>query len=96
MKRNFLPTFVGIAMTKSQFCFCTGCTPYKLRQILLANPEKWKRMGYNKWDKLLMPNIVRELVLVTGLPIDIDYYSQYVAGQRGMTSSVDEEESSTK
>lgn len=92
MKRNFLPTFVGIAMTKSQFCFCTGCTPYKLRQILLANPEKWKRMGYSKWDKLLMPNIVRELVLITGLPIDIDYYSQYVAGQRGKPAEVVTEE----
>ncbi len=92
MKRNFLPTFIGIAMTKSQFCFCTGCTPYKLRQILLATPDKWKRMGYNKWDKLLMPNVVRELVLITGLQIDIDYYHQYVLGQRGAVSEPEEKE----
>lgn len=88
MKRNFLPEYVGISMTKSQFCFATGLTPYKLRQILLASPDKWKRLGYNKWDKLLMPAVVRELLAVTGLQVDIDYYTQYVAGQRGIRSHV--------
>lgn len=93
MKRNFLPSYVGISMTKSQFCFCTGCTPYKLRTILQTNPEKWKKLGYNTWDKLLMPAVIRELLQVTGLRIDIDYYTQYVAGQRGLTSRVEETES---
>lgn len=86
MKRNFLPNYVGISMTKSQFCFCTGCTPYKLRNTLLANYAKYQRLGYNRWDKLLMPNVIRELLAETGLRIDIDYYSQYVAGQRGISS----------
>lgn len=88
MKRNFLPTFVGIAMTKSQFCFCTGCTPYKLRTILTANYKHFEKIGYNKWDKLLMPAVVRELLIMTGLRIDIDYYTQYVAGGRGIPSEV--------
>lgn len=90
MKRHFLPDFIGISMTKSQFCFCTGLSPYKLRNILAATPQKWERLGYHKWDKLLMPAIVRELCAVTGLHIDIDYYTQYVAGQRGHQSPVDE------
>ena len=89
MKRNFLPDFVGISMTKSQFCFATGCSPYKLRNILNATPEKWRRLGYSKWDKLLMPAVVRELCAVTGLRVDIDYYTQYVAGQRGIRSSLE-------
>lgn len=89
MKRNFLPDFVGISMTKSQFCFATGCSPYKLRNILNAKPEKWRRLGYSKWDKLLMPAVVRELCAVTGLRIDVDYYTQYVAGQRGIRSSLE-------
>ena len=89
MKRNFLPEFVGISMTKSQFCFATGLTPYKLRNILLSNPRKWEKLGYQKWDKLLMPNVVRELLAVTGLKVDIDYYTQYVAGQRGIASRID-------
>lgn len=89
MKRNFLPDFVGISMTKSQFCFATGCSPYKLRNILNATPEKWRRLGYSKWDKLLMPAVVRELCAVTGLRVDVDYYTQYVAGQRGIRSSLE-------
>lgn len=88
MKRNFLPDFVGISMTKSQFCFSTGLSPYKLRCILSETPTKWQRLGYNKWDKLLMPAVVRELLAVTGLRIDLDYYTQYVAGQRGIRSKI--------
>lgn len=88
MKRNFLPPYVGISMTKSQFCFSTGCTPYKLRCILSEKAAKYKRLGYNKWDKLLMPAVIRELCSDTGLKVDVDYYTQYVAGQRGHTSQI--------
>lgn len=84
MKRNLLPPMVAISMTKSQFCFSTGLSPYKLRNILAGNPKKWESLGYNKWDKLLMPAVVRELLAVTGLQIDLDYYTQYVAAQRGV------------
>lgn len=89
MKRNFLPEFIAISMTKSQFCFATGCSPYKLRCILKQNPEKWRRLGYNRYDKLLMPAVTRELLAVTGLRIDIDYFTQYVAGQRGNASPIE-------
>ena len=89
MKRNFLPDFVGISMTKSQFCFATGCTPYKLKCVIAANAEKYKRLGLTKYDKLLMPAVVRELCADTQLRIDIDYYSQYIAGQRGATSPIE-------
>lgn len=86
MKRNFLPNFIGISMTKSQFCFATGCTPYNLRKLLAEKMDKYRRLGYHKWDKLLMPAVVRELCADTGLQIDVDYYTQYVAGQRGISS----------
>ena len=88
MKRNFLPEFVGISMTKSQFCFATGLTPYKLKQIIKAKAEKYQRLGLSKYDKLLMPSVVRELCADTGLRVDIDYYSQYVAGERGISSRI--------
>lgn len=79
-------------MTKSQFCFCTGLTPYKLRQILNDNPQKWERLGYNKYDKLLMPAVTGELLAVTKLRVDMDYYIQYVQGQRGtLNVPIDEE-----
>lgn len=88
MKRNFLPPYVGIAMTKSQFCFSTGCTPYNLRKLLTAKSRKYEQLGYHKWDKLLMPAVVRELCNDTGLQVDVDYYTQYVAGQRGNSSQL--------
>ena len=69
-------------MTKSQLCFCTGISPYRLRELLKKNEKKYAKLGYHKWDKLLMPAVVREILLETGLRIDIDYYTQYVAGQR--------------
>lgn len=92
MKRHFLPSGIAIAMTKSQFCFATGCSPYKLRQILSDTPSKWERLGYRKYDKLLMPSMVGELLAATGLRIDMDYYIQYVRGQKGLTAPLIEEE----
>lgn len=89
MKRNFLPEFVAISMTKSQFCFATGLSPYKLRNILHKDPNKWERLGVHQYDKLLMPAAVRELCHQTGLRIDIDYYTQYIAGQRGNFSPIE-------
>lgn len=86
MKRNFLPPFVGISLTKSQFCFCTGLTMYKLRNLLNANETKYKKLGYSKYDKLLMPNVTLQLLADTGLQIDVDLFTQYVAGQRGFHS----------
>lgn len=88
MRRNFLPEFVGISMTKGQFCFATGLTPYKLKQLLKAKWKKYESLGLRKCDKLLMPAVVRELCADTGLQIDVDYYTQYVAGQRGHTSPI--------
>lgn len=88
MRRNFLPNFVGISMSKSQFCFATGCTPYRLKQLLKQKESKYEKLGYHKYDKMLMPVLVRELCADTGLQIDIDYYNQYVAGQRGISSPI--------
>lgn len=89
MRRNFLPNYIGMSMTKGQFCFSTGCTPYKLKQTIRSNQAKYDRLGLGKNDKLLMPSVVRELCKDTGLRIDIDYYTQYVAGQRGITSQIE-------
>lgn len=80
MKRILLPDYVGISMTKSEFSFSTGCSPYRLRCYLRDHEQKYTRLGYRRWDKLLMPNVVRELCADLGLQIDLDYYRQYVAG----------------
>lgn len=91
MKRHFLPLGVAIAMTKSQFCFSTGCSPYKLRVLLSQNAAVYEKLGYRKWDKLLMPAVVDQLIHDTGLRICTDYYQQYVLGQRGAVTPLEEE-----
>lgn len=83
MKRHFLPPGIGIAITKSQFCFSTGCTPYKLKQIIAAKETKYARLGLKKYDKLLMPSVVIELLHDTGLRIDMNFYIQYMQGKKG-------------
>ena len=88
MKQNFLPDFVAICMTKSQFCYSTGLSPYKLKQLLKAKAEKYKRRGLGKYDKILMPAVVHELLSDTHLRINVDYFTQYVAGQRGISSHI--------
>lgn len=88
MIRNFLPPMIGISMTKSQFCFATGCTPYRLKQIIEQRSAKYERLGLRKYDKMLMPIVVMELLADTGLQIDIDLYAQYIAGQRGQWSQI--------
>ena len=79
-------------MTKSQFCFSTGCTPYRLRRLLTEKADKYARLGVNKYDKLLMPTAVLELLNDTKLQIDLDFFTQYVAGQRGISSPTEQKE----
>lgn len=88
MQRNFLPQFVGISMTKSQFSFCTGINPYQLRKHLTKNEARYSRMGYHRWDKLLMPGVVMQLLADLRLQIDTDLFAQYVAGQRANREAI--------
>lgn len=90
MQNNFLPSYIGIAMTKSQFCFSTGTTPYKLKQTIKKNAKKYERLGLRKYDKLLMPIVVAELLSDTKLRINVDYYAQYIDGQRGGASPLEQ------
>lgn len=83
MKHHFLPAGIAIAMTKQQFAFATGLSPYKLRKFLEDNAEHFAKLGYTKWDKLLMPAVTEEICAMTGLEINLDFFGQYVAGQRG-------------
>lgn len=86
MKHHFLPQGIAIAMTKQQFAFATGLTPYKLRKFLNDNYDHFHKLGYNQWDKILMPAVTEEICAMTGLEINLDFFGQYVAGQRGQNT----------
>lgn len=88
MKHHFLPFGVAISMTKQQFSFATGISPYKLRKLLTENADHFAKLGYTKWDKLLMPNVTEEICRMTGAQINVDFFAQYVAGQRGQTTQL--------
>lgn len=79
---NYLPPLVGIAISKAQFCFCTGCTPYNLRKIIALNYDRLVKLGYHTYDKLLMPSVTLELLALTKLQIDLDLFVQYVQRAR--------------
>lgn len=74
--KNYLPQMIGIALSKSEFCFCVGMSPYYLRKLLKEHETTLATMGYNKWQKLLPPRIVLYLCEITGLQIDVDLYHQ--------------------
>ena len=76
-------------MTKSQFCFATGCTPYRLKQIIANKATKYQRLGLSHYDKMLMPIVVQELLFDTGLRIDMIFYIQYIQGQKGKVAEVE-------
>lgn len=73
---NYLPEFVGISLSKAEFCYCTGCTPYLLRKICRENYVQLVKRGYTKFAKLLMPSVVLYLCDITGYRIDLDLYYQ--------------------
>lgn len=77
MNANVLPPFVGIALTKSEFCYCTGLTPYQLGLLLHKHYDHLRKLGYTKYAKYLMPSQVLYLLEVTGLQVDIDLYYQF-------------------
>lgn len=94
MKRNFLPPMIGISMLKSQFCFCTGCTPYQLRKLLHENMPTLSRLGYTPNAKLLMPSVILWLCEHTGLQIDMDllWQTTHSPALRGVVAQPDENE----
>lgn len=69
---KFLPSILAISIHKGEFCYCTGLTPYKLKQVIKQHEPQLKKLGYSKHDKILMPNVTMYILRVTGLAIDTD------------------------
>lgn len=69
---KFLPAIMAISIHKGEFCYCTGLSPYKLKNVIKQHEDKLKRLGYSKHDKILMPNVSEYLCRVTGVQIDMN------------------------
>lgn len=67
---QFLPVVVSVSLHKGEFCYCAGISPYKLKNLIKRESAALARLGYSKYDKILMPNVVAHLCRVSGLQID--------------------------
>lgn len=67
---TFIPWAISVPLHKGEFAYCTGISPYKLKQLIKKHEDKLKRLGYSTYDKVLMPTIVTYLLKVSGLHID--------------------------
>ena len=68
------------ALHKYEFCLCTGVNEITLRKMIAESEDQLKKVGYNKWQKLLMPLQVKFLINKYGLTIDYDMFTQICAG----------------
>ena len=66
----YLPTLVNVALHKGELAYCLGISPYKLKKIITKNEKTLTRLGYEKHDKVLYPNVVSVIIGKSGLQID--------------------------
>lgn len=66
----YLPTLVSVALHKGELAYCLGISPYKLKKIIEKNEKTLARLGYEKHDKVLYPNVVSIILGKSGLQID--------------------------
>lgn len=67
---QFIPSIISMPLHKGEFAYCVGITPYKLKQLIKKHEDKLAKLGYSKYDKVLMPTVVGYLCKVSGLRIE--------------------------
>lgn len=73
---TFIPAVITMPLHKGEFAYCVGLTPYKLKQLIKQHEDKLTRLGYKKYDKVLMPTVVTYLCKVSGLRIEYNRLSE--------------------
>lgn len=63
-------------MHKGEFCYCTGMSRYKLTKFIKEHEPQLRRLGYGKYDKILMPNVTQYILRATGLSVDMERLAQ--------------------
>lgn len=74
----FLPSFVSTSMHKGEFCYCTGLSPYKLKKLIKQHEKALTKIGYSKYDKVLMPIVVSFLCQKSGLRVDMNRLAECI------------------
>lgn len=79
----FIPAIVGVALHKGELAYCLGISPYKLKKIIQKNEKTLTRLGYEKHDKVLYPNVVSMILCKSGLQIDEERLAQCIGRNFG-------------
>ena len=66
----YLPNLCAVALHKNELAYCLNISEYKLKQLIKKHEPALARMGYGKYDKMLMPVVVSYLLQKSGLRID--------------------------
>ena len=74
----FVPAIFGVALHTGELAYCLGISPYKLKKIIQKNEKTLSRLGYEKHDKVLYPNVVSMILCKSGLQIDEERLSQCI------------------
>lgn len=74
----YLPSLVNIALHKGELAYCLGISPYKLKKIIAKNEKALSRLGYEKHDKVLYPNVISVILGKSGLRIDEERLSNCI------------------
>lgn len=72
----YLPNLCAIALHKNELAYCLNISEYKLKQLIKKHEQALGRMGYAKYDKMLMPVVVSYLLQKSGLRIDEEKLSE--------------------
>lgn len=81
--KNFSSLVESVSLTKQEFAYVTGITPYRLRCCIKKDLHKLQRLGYSQYDKTLMPPVVSYLLQKYGLQLNEEQLKNVLRGQVG-------------
>lgn len=84
--KNYTSLVAAVSLTKQEFAFVTGITPYRLRVLIKESNRELVRRGYHTYDKTLMPPVVGYLLQHYGLQLNEEQLEMVLRGQVGNIS----------
>lgn len=84
--KNYTAIIDAISLTKAEFAYVTGVTPYRLRVLIKKSLKDLERRGYSQYDKTLMPPVVSYLLQKYGLQLNEEQMKNVLRGQVGTIS----------
>lgn len=78
--KNYTSLISSVSLTKQEFSYVTGITPYRLRVCIHKSLNDLKKRGYSQYDKTLMPPVVSYLLQKYGLELHEEQLNNVLRG----------------